>query len=113
MERVGVGVVGLGMGVNHAHAFADYEKARLVALCDIRSDLLKRVSKEFNVKAYTSYHDMLQDPKIDAVAIATPSFEHAPMGIYAALHGKHRGIILLKTGCSRYTFIPRPILLCL
>jgi len=89
MKRVGVGVTGLGMGRNHARAFHDYEKAKLVAVCDIRSDLLKRVCDEFKVKGYLSYHDMLQDPEIDAVAIATPSYEHAPMGIYAALHGKH------------------------
>ena len=89
MKRVGVGVVGLGMGVNHARAFQDYEKANLVAVCDIRSDLLKRVSEGFKVKGYLSYHDMLQDPEIDAVAIATPSYEHATMSIYAALHGKH------------------------
>ena len=89
MKRVGVGVAGLGMGRNHARAFHDYENAKLVAVCDIRSDLLKRVCDEFKVRGYLSYHDMLQDPEIDAVAIATPSYEHAPMGIYAALHGKH------------------------
>ncbi len=89
MKRIGVGVVGLGMGINHARAFHDYEKAKLVAVCDIRSDLLKRICDEFTVKGYLSYHDMLQDPEIDAVAIATPSYEHATMGIYAALHGKH------------------------
>jgi UDP-N-acetyl-2-amino-2-deoxyglucuronate dehydrogenase len=89
MKQVGVGVVGLGMGLNHARAFAEYEKARLVAVCDIRSDLLKRASDEFHVKGYLSYDEMLQDPEIDAVAIVTPSYEHAVMGTYAALHGKH------------------------
>jgi UDP-N-acetyl-2-amino-2-deoxyglucuronate dehydrogenase len=88
-QQVGVGVVGLGMGLNHARAFAEYEKAKLVAVCDIRSDLLKRACDEFNVKGYLSYDEMLQDPEIDAVAIVTPSYEHATMGIYAALHGKH------------------------
>jgi len=89
MKRVGVGVVGLGMGINHARAFHDYEKAKLVALCDIRSDILKRVCDEFKVKGYLSYYDMLQDPEVEAVSIATPSYEHASMGIYAALYGKH------------------------
>ncbi|MEM2914542.1 MAG: Gfo/Idh/MocA family oxidoreductase, partial [Candidatus Bathyarchaeia archaeon] len=89
MERVGVGVVGLGMGINHARAFHDYERAKLVALCDIRSELLKQACNEFKVKGYLSYHEMLHDPEIDAVSIVTPSYEHAVMGTYAALHGKH------------------------
>jgi len=91
MEKVGVGVVGLGVGTGPrmAEVFHKYDKAKLVALCDIRSDVLKRACDRFKVKGYLSYHEMLQDPEIDAVAIATPSYEHAPMGIYAALHGKH------------------------
>lgn len=89
MRRIGVGVVGLGMGRNHARAFHEYERSRLVAVCDMRSDLLRKVSEEFGVKGYLSYADMLQDPDVEAVAIATPSYEHATMGIYAALHGKH------------------------
>jgi len=89
MRRVGVGVVGLGMGVNHAKAFKEYEKANLIAVCDIRPEILKKVCDELKVKGYLSYHEMLQDPEIEAVAIATPSYEHAPMGIYAGLHGKH------------------------
>ncbi len=89
MKRVGVGVVGLGMGMNHAQAFNDYEKAKLVALCDIRTDALKKACEKFKVKGYASYPEMLEDPEIEAVSIASPSYEHAPMGVYAALCGKH------------------------
>jgi predicted dehydrogenase len=32
---------------------------------------------------------MLEDPEIDAVSIASPSYEHAIMGVMAALYGKH------------------------
>jgi myo-inositol 2-dehydrogenase/D-chiro-inositol 1-dehydrogenase len=81
MKRVGVGVVGLGsMGIEHARTFQGYKKAKLVAVCDVRSEALKQVSKELNVKGYLSYHEMLMDSEIDAVAIATPSYEHATMG---------------------------------
>jgi len=110
VRRVGVGVVGLGMGRSHARAFHGYEKARLVALCDIRSDILKKTCEEFGAKPYNSYHDMLQDPEIEAVAIATPSYEHAPMAIYAALHGKH--VLVEKPIATDLTAADRMIKIC-
>ncbi|MGQ9513918.1 MAG: Gfo/Idh/MocA family protein [Thermoproteota archaeon] len=110
MKRVGVGVVGLGMGRNHAKAFHDYERSKLVAVCDIRSDLLRKVSEEFKVKGYLSYADMLQDPEVEAVAIATPSYEHATMGIFAALHGKH--VLIEKPIATDLTAGDRLIQIC-
>ena len=102
--------MGLGMGRAHAKAFHDYEKARLVALCDIRSDILKKACEEFGAKPYTSYHDMLQDPEMEAIAIATPCYEHAPMAIYAALHGKH--VLVEKPIATDLTAADRMIKVC-
>ena len=89
MKRVGVGVAGLGMGINHAQAYYEYDKAKLVALCDIRAVSLKQACDKFKAKPYLSYVEMLEDPEIEAVSIATPSYEHAIMGVMAALYGKH------------------------
>lgn len=89
MNPVGLSVVGLGMGRNYASAFQEYDKSELVAVCDFNSEILAQVSNELGVKGYLSYSDMLKDPNVDAVAISSPSYEHAPMGILAALHGKH------------------------
>lgn len=89
MSPVRLGVVGLGMGKNYAKAFQEYDKSELVAVCDFNSEILAQVSNEFGVKGYLSYSDMLKVPNVDAVAISSPSYEHAPMGILAALHGKH------------------------
>ncbi|MEZ5070301.1 MAG: Gfo/Idh/MocA family oxidoreductase [Bacteroidales bacterium] len=41
------------------------------------------------VKRYRHYHDMLEDPDIDAVIIATPDFHHARMTREAIEAGKH------------------------
>jgi len=41
------------------------------------------------VKKYTHYHDMLSDPGIDAIIIATPDHHHAQMTIDAIQAGKH------------------------
>jgi predicted dehydrogenase len=41
------------------------------------------------VKKYRHYHDMLSDPGIDAIIIATPDHHHAQMTIDAIQAGKH------------------------
>ncbi len=41
------------------------------------------------VKRYRHYHEMLEDPDIDAVIIATPDHHHGQMTIDAANAGKH------------------------
>lgn len=113
--QVNVGVVGLGMGMSHISAFGGYlervpvdrrtrvlaknepgekgekiiPEANLVAICDLKTESLRKVAELYGVKAYSSYLDMLNDPEVEAVAIASPSFEHAPMAILAALNGKH------------------------
>jgi UDP-N-acetyl-2-amino-2-deoxyglucuronate dehydrogenase len=115
-DRVNVGVVGLGMGMSHISAFGGYvegnppkdrrpgvlapeepgekghkiiPEANLVAICDFQSEPLRKVAELYGAKAYSSYLDMVRDPEVEAVAIASPSFEHTPMVILAALHGKH------------------------
>ncbi len=42
-----------------------------------------------HVKVYTDYMDVMRDPDIEGVIIATPLFLHAPMTIAAMLNGKH------------------------
>ncbi len=42
-----------------------------------------------NVAVYTDYNELLKDPDIEAVVIATPLFTHAPIAIAAMNAGKH------------------------
>lgn len=85
----GFGVVGLGMGRSHCHALAQVPGARLVGVCDRDAALLSRVSSEFACKAYGRFEDMLADPEVQVVSIATPNGTHARLGIQAAQAGKH------------------------
>ncbi|MCW8925383.1 MAG: Gfo/Idh/MocA family oxidoreductase [Xanthomonadales bacterium] len=47
------------------------------------------IARKNPVKRYRHYQDMLADPAIDAVIIATPDHHHAQMSIDAAKAGKH------------------------
>ncbi len=49
----------------------------------------KQGKKSTPAKVYNHYKDLLKDPEIDAVIIATPDHWHAPMIIEAAKAGKH------------------------
>ncbi len=50
------------------------------------------------IKKYKNYKDLLQDPEIDAVIIATPDHWHARIAIDAARAGKH---IYVEKGLTR------------
>jgi len=63
------------------------EKGLAIAQHDIFTG--GELAKKHQVKRYLHYHDMLADPDIDAVLIATPDHHHAQMTIDAVNAGKH------------------------
>jgi predicted dehydrogenase len=83
-----IGVGGKGDSDTHdAGAHGD-----VVALCDIDSDVLDKMGKDFpNAKKYFDYRKMLAEmgDKIDAVTVSTPDHTHAPASIMAMRMGKH------------------------
>ncbi len=86
-----MGVVGLGrIGRIHAEIIRfKLDNTKLVAVCDVVAEVVKTVAEKFGVKAYTSYDDLLKDPEVDAVVIATPTFLHKDMIIKALENHKH------------------------
>ncbi len=88
-KAIRFGVVGLGMGGHHCIAINNAKGAELAAVCDKHPGRLQERVKEFGVKGYDNYTDLLKDPDIDVVSIVTESGYHAEMGIAAARAGKH------------------------
>ena len=97
-----VGVIGLGMGRNHAKGVLkvaekmtrpvhpELDQPVLYALCDIDKEKLRKVGEELRVEhLYEDYREMLADPKLDAVIIATPDQDHRQMAQDALESGKH------------------------
>jgi predicted dehydrogenase len=86
----GFGIVGCGMiSQFHAKAIADLRGAKLLACCDTRSESADRFAAANGCKSYHSLDDMLADPAVDIVTIATPSGLHMAPAIAAAKAGKH------------------------
>ena len=69
------------------------KRARVAALCDIESVQIDRAKTEIpaaaQARVYKDYRDLLADPSIDAVLIATPVFLHPEHFEAAVAAGKH------------------------
>ncbi len=90
MDRVGFAVVGAGViGQVHAGNISMLESCRLVAVADQVRERAEMVGRQFGAKAYASIDEVVKDPDVEAVVVATPSYLHAPQTLYALQHGKH------------------------
>ena len=89
--RVRLGVVGLGrIGGLHADNLAGrVSSVELVRVVDIEPELARAAGERLGVDWSTSYEDLLGDPRIDGVVIATPTPTHAAMVEQAAAASKH------------------------
>ncbi len=88
-----VAVIGGGkFGEMHLRAFTQMQRdgqAELVALCDINTELLARRRKEYGVKGYTDYREMLAKEDLDGVTVVTPDFLHREFVVACAKAGRH------------------------
>jgi len=90
-QTVGIAVVGLGYwGPNLLRNFAETPGARVVAGCDARAELLERQRARYPAIRFVSrYEELLTDPEVDAIALATPAATHEAMAEAALRAGKH------------------------
>jgi predicted dehydrogenase len=88
---VGIGVIGYGYwGPNLVRNFANSECSRVVTVSDLDPAKLA-VSRRLHPETGTTsdFRDLLQDPRVDAVAIATPVHTHYELALAALRAGKH------------------------
>lgn len=87
-----IGVIGAGPIAQAAH-FEACRKARnaeLYAICDLAEDLVTNMAVIHHPRmTYLDYDQMLADPQVDAVIVATADQFHAAMVARALAAGKH------------------------
>lgn len=90
MKKVKIGVIGAG-GIARRRTIPGMllaDNIELTAVMDIAN--IEEIAAEFNVKkAYTKVEDLLADPDVEAVYIATPASKHLEQIEAAAAAGKH------------------------
>ena len=85
---ISVGIVGVGsFGPQFIKLFKVHPNVDRLALCDLKPDRLSRCSKEYQVsETYSSLDDICKSD-LDALAIFTQHWMHAPQAIQAMKAG--------------------------
>jgi predicted dehydrogenase len=88
---INVGVIGYGYwGPNIVRNFAETEGYKLSSVCDAKPERLALIEKRYpGTKALPDWRDLIADPSIDLVAIATPVSTHYELAVAALRAGKH------------------------
>ncbi len=102
-KPIKVGVVGLGrigMSVHRECLKARPDKFTVVAACDLIPERCEKYAEEFNCKTYDNIEDMINDPEVEVVDIATRSCDHYKHSKMALLAGK--SVLVEKPFCETY-----------
>jgi predicted dehydrogenase len=88
---INIGIVGYGYwGPNLVRNFAEVPGVNIAAVADLDASKLAIVKKRYPaVNVTTDLHELLRDPTIDAIAIATPVNTHYDLALAALRAGKH------------------------
>ncbi len=90
-SNVNIAIVGYGYwGPNIVRNFYEVDGVRLVACCDVRKERLVLIKEKYPmVKTTSNLNDLLSDPTIDAIIIATPTTTHFSLAKKVLESGKH------------------------
>jgi predicted dehydrogenase len=90
-RTLAVAVVGLGYwGPNLVRNLQEIAVVDRIVACDLVPLRVEAVARRFpTVSPSTSYDEVLSDPSVDAVVIATPISTHYPLAAAALRAGKH------------------------
>lgn len=85
------GIIGYGYwGPNIVRNFSTAEGSQVDMICDMNQQALKKARKAYpNIKITTDCNELIKDPNIDVVAIATPVFTHYALAKKVLEEGKN------------------------
>ena len=92
MKKLKIGIIGTGrIGRLHANNLVSSVKdAEVVAVSDMNLPAAKEIAEALQIPAcYADYHEILNDPQIDAVFICSSTDTHSVISMEAAKAGKH------------------------
>jgi predicted dehydrogenase len=95
--RLRAGVIGLGVGEQHAAAYAEHPAVELAALCDVDEARLHEVGAEHpGARLTTSADEVFEDPEIDVVSVAS----------YDSFHYEH---VMRALEAGKHVFVEKPL----
>ena len=92
-EKRGIGLIGCGGRGSHLASVVrglarEGDPSDIVAVCDIYQPRRERAAKQFGAEPYAIVADMLRDPKVQGVIVATPDRVHVFNALEATRAGK-------------------------
>ncbi|WP_188455889.1 Gfo/Idh/MocA family protein [Virgibacillus oceani] len=91
MTKLRVAVIGCGSIAKNRH-LVEYNSnphVEIVAVCDIVETRVQDFANLYQANAYTSYEELLEAEKPDAVSVCLPNYLHAAVSIAALNRGCH------------------------
>jgi predicted dehydrogenase len=92
MKPISVGIAGLGRSgwSIHANALSDLtDTYKVVAAMDFSAERRDEAAAKFGCKTYETYAELINDPEVELVVVATPNRFHTSNAIEALRAGKH------------------------
>jgi len=99
MREIGVGVIGMGwMGQVHSRACLRLPhhypelgiRPKLISAADPAAERRSLAEDALGfMRSTADWHELLDDPEIEAISVTAPNFLHAEMGVAVAGAGKH------------------------
>jgi len=88
---INVGVVGYGYwGPNLVRNFVNSRSSRVTGICDLNSANLATCNRLYpNIQTTSDFNELIKNPWIDAIAVATPVHTHYDLAVAALRAGKH------------------------
>ena len=105
-KKVKLAIVGVGnMGSLHCATVQNIDNIELVAVCDTNRERADTIATKHSVQAFYNHKDLLKAKVADAVAVATPHYDHTTIGIDVLKAGLHllveKPISVHKADCQK------------
>lgn len=98
---LGAAVVGLGVGELHAEKYASLSNCELCLVYDLDNNKGKSVAEKFRCENAKEFEQILNDPRIDIISIASFDDAHCKQILDSLSAGKH--LFVEKPLCNTFT----------
>ena len=101
VKKLNVGIIGLGVGLNHLKCLMQHKNCRVISVCDFDEDKIKVIQSKFpKIKTTLVDRDIMEDKNINLVCIASYDIYHCDQLITSVKNNKH--VFVEKPLCTNY-----------
>jgi predicted dehydrogenase len=89
MNKVRLGIIGMGNIGQHHHAYLSAGKVARVELTAVSDAVPAKLDRYKPLKIFSDGEELMRSGLVDAVIISTPHYQHTTLGIAALEQGLH------------------------